>query len=429
MASAAAACAISSEKFLECSPSAFSFAIANKPRAPPAEAKKDIEVSRNDMGDFEFRLVDHPVAMLPADELFSDGKLLPLRFGEIRIAGRRRGDDSTSSSSAEMESVSAAAAAAASSSDLYVFSPKAPRCSSSLREILGLKKVQKQNSNNKTEHKDVVLRKNHSYLMKYLVHRNNNNNNKSSSDQLPLLKEEELVVSSSSSSSSARLSLSSSSSSGLDHEDLPNRLSLDSDRLTNVNPPKIHTRLGRSKNGSKTNPNLKVGRARGGGGGGRVCCSASPEQNNGRIGRSPIRRGGDSESCSTECTRIRAFSVDSPRMNSSGKVVFHNLGRSSSSPSSFNGGQQTKMKGRGMERSYSSNFMVTPVLNVPVCSVFGLFPTSSSSSTTTSSSSSSASFSYTQQQLQQQQRKSSSGDGAHGSLRDQMKRNRTDRVC
>ncbi|KAK9088125.1 hypothetical protein Scep_027207 [Stephania cephalantha] len=379
-AAAAAACAISSEKFLDCSPT-LAFAIANKPRSPSADGKKkkkkDIEVSRNDMGDFEFRLVDDPVTMLPADELFSDGKLLPLRF--------RRDDSSSSSSSVDLVAEQAApatvmenAAAAASSSDLHVFSPKAPRCSSRLREILGLKKVQNQNNNNSNStNKDVVLRKNHSYLMKYLLHRNNNNNNNnnnksSSSDHLPLLKEEELLVSSSpcSSSSSARLSLSSSSSSGLEHEDLPNRLSLDSDRLANVNPgqpPKIQTRLGRSKNASKTNPNLNRGRARRG-----------TEQNNSRIGRSPTRRG-DSDS-STECTRIRAFSVDSPRMNSSGKVVFHNLGRSSSSPSSFNGGQQSRNKARGMERSYSSNLMVTPVLNVPVCSVFGLFPTSSSSS-------------------------------------------------
>ncbi|ONK74412.1 uncharacterized protein A4U43_C03F5950, partial [Asparagus officinalis] len=43
------------------------------------------------------------------------------------------------------------------------------------------------------------------------------------------------------------------------------------------------------------------------------------------------------------------------------------LGRSSSSPSTFNGGP--RIKHRGMERSYSANVRVTPVLNVPVCSL------------------------------------------------------------
>jgi hypothetical protein len=56
-------------------------------------------------------------------------------------------------------------------------------------------------------------------------------------------------------------------------------------------------------------------------------------------------------------------------MNSSGKIVFQSLERSSSSPSSFNGGPRYKQ--RGMERSYSANVRVTPVLNVPVCSLRG----------------------------------------------------------
>lgn len=65
-----------------------------------------------------------------------------------------------------------------------------------------------------------------------------------------------------------------------------------------------------------------------------------------------------------------AVPADSPRMNSSGKVVFHNLERSTSSPSTFNGG--SRVKHRGMERSYSANVVrVTPVLNVPACSLRG----------------------------------------------------------
>lgn len=69
-------------------------------------------------------------------------------------------------------------------------------------------------------------------------------------------------------------------------------------------------------------------------------------------------------------------------MNSSGRVIFQGLERSSSSPSSLIGGP--RMKNRGIERSYSANVRVTPVLNVPVCSskssVFGfqLFPNNNS---------------------------------------------------
>ncbi|OAY71464.1 hypothetical protein ACMD2_02735 [Ananas comosus] len=58
-------------------------------------------------------------------------------------------------------------------------------------------------------------------------------------------------------------------------------------------------------------------------------------------------------------------------MNPSGKVVFQGLERSSSSPGSFPGGGLPKTRLRGMERSYSANVRVTPVLNVPVCSLRG----------------------------------------------------------
>nr|XP_040252490.1 uncharacterized protein LOC120969378 [Aegilops tauschii subsp. strangulata] len=63
----------------------------------------------------------------------------------------------------------------------------------------------------------------------------------------------------------------------------------------------------------------------------------------------------------------RCLSVDSPRMNSSGKIVFQQgLERSCSSPCSLH----------AVARSYSSGVRVAPVvLNVPVCSrpVFGFF--------------------------------------------------------
>ncbi|KAE8702317.1 protein RRNAD1-like [Hibiscus syriacus] len=138
--------------------------------------------------------------------------------------------------------------------------------------------------------------------------------------------------------SSSRLSLSSSSS-GHEHEDLP-RLSLDSD---------------------KPSPNPFA-----------PCRNINPNPT--RAGRSRIRR---------DSSRSRGLSVDSPRMISSGRTVFQSLERSSSSPSSFNGGP--KIIQRGMKRSYSGNVRITPVLNVPACSlrgssksgsVFGLFSSS-----------------------------------------------------
>jgi hypothetical protein len=45
-----------------------------------ASKKPDPEAS---VGDFEFRLED-PVAMLPVDELFSDGKLMPLLLSSVK---------------------------------------------------------------------------------------------------------------------------------------------------------------------------------------------------------------------------------------------------------------------------------------------------------------------------------------------------------
>ncbi|OEL26965.1 hypothetical protein BAE44_0012016 [Dichanthelium oligosanthes] len=61
-------------------------------------------------------------------------------------------------------------------------------------------------------------------------------------------------------------------------------------------------------------------------------------------------------------------------MNSSGKIVFQGLERSSSSPCSFHAA--SKSRSRAVDRSYSSGVRVAPVvLNVPVCSrpVFGFF--------------------------------------------------------
>ncbi|KAL4271704.1 hypothetical protein GQ457_13G005390 [Hibiscus cannabinus] len=321
-------------------------------------------------GEFEFRLED-PVAMLPADELFSDGKLMPLHFSTVKQQQQQQEEDqlqhrhrhpplnairsretSNSCRGIEME---------VSESDHYLFSPKAPRCSSRWRELLGLKKCSTNTNNNQQQQQQIssksdspsskisLLSKNNPKSLKHFLHRSSKSTSSlDSSLSLPLLKSSD---SESVSISSSRLSLSSSSSSGHEHDDLP-RLSLDSDkpipnpfapsRTLTLNPTPSRMRMVKPRPGSTSDGNIQT-----------VASCA-------RTGRSPIRR---------EPTTSRGVSVDSPRLNSSGKIVFQSLERSSSSPSSFNGGPRFKQ--RGMERSYSANVRITPVLNVPVCSLMG----------------------------------------------------------
>lgn len=329
----------------------------SKPADPPETS--DPEPSN---GDFEFRLED-PVAMLPADKLFSDGKLMPLHLSSVKPSSSI--NETTSSSSSEVRSPETVKSRrrteiSGTTTDAYLFSPKAPRCSSRWRELLGLKKLYNHNNSNaKTSSSSYT---NPPKSLKHFLHRSSKSSTSSSSSSsdaslsLPLLKDSDCE----SVSISSRLSLSSSSS-GPEHEDLP-RLSLDSDK-PNANPISIH------RNPNNPNPpRVRMVKPR------PPSSSVSSENNQRslidhptatRMGRSPIRRPPGESSGVTS----RGVSVDSPRMNSSGKIVFQSLERSSSSPSSFNGGP--RFKHRGMERSYSANVRVTPVLNVPVCSLRG----------------------------------------------------------
>ncbi|XWS27513.1 hypothetical protein CRYUN_Cryun26dG0121300 [Craigia yunnanensis] len=342
----------------------------SRPKSPtdpssidPLHASDPPETQDTAAGDFEFRLED-PVTMLPADELFSDGKLMPLHFSTLKhhppvndLSEIRFPETAKSYRRIEME---------ISGTDPYLFSPKAPRCSSRWRELLGFKKFS-QNTNqppkSESQRKISLLSNNSPKSLKHFLNKCSKSSSSSSSSSssaswadsslsIPLLKDSDCE---SVSISSSRLSLSSSSS-GHEHEDLP-RLSLDSDkpslnnpspnpfapcRNINPNPPRMRMVKRRPGSGSDTNQTAAGGT---------------------RMGRSPIRR--DSSGGVTS----RGVSVDSPRMNSSGKIVFQSLERSSSSPSSFNGGPRFKQ--RGMERSYSANVRITPVLNVPVCSLRG----------------------------------------------------------
>ncbi|CAA3031676.1 Hypothetical predicted protein [Olea europaea subsp. europaea] len=314
--------------------------------------KSDPEVSGEAFVDFEFRLED-PVTMLPADELFSDGKLMPLQISSIQKSMR---STPMTSEVRSPDTPILRIRTEISLTDPYLFSPKAPRCSSRWKELQGLKKLY-QNSNAKPEDQKAASAsnsKNAARSLKHLLHRSSKSSVNAfidSSLSFPLLKDTD----NESVSISSRLSLSSSSS-GHEHDDLP-RLSLDSDE------PSTLTRS--SHRNTSTVSRVRVVKPR----------ALSPENPNTttRVVRSPMQRA--PESTAQAC----GVSADSPRMNSSGKVVFNNLERSSSSPSSFNGGP--RYKHRGMERSYSANVRVTPVLNVPVCSlrgssksgVFGLF--------------------------------------------------------
>ncbi|CAL9107798.1 unnamed protein product [Musa textilis] len=285
----------------------------------PGRKGPDGEESGGDFVDFEFRLHD-PVAMLPADELFADGKLMPLQMAVAKPVALR--------SAAEIRSPERAKTlrmAEDCGSDPYALSPRAPSCTSRWRKLLGLKraatpkpdpvKVSPALAAAKSKNPNADARS-----LKHLFHRNPKLAPLEASHSLPLLHNTE--------SDSVSIS-----SRGLNHEDRPRR-SLDTDK------PSHHV------------PTVRLVRP--------LPAVAEP-------GRSRIRRTASSE-ITTPPPPIGP--VDSPRMNPSGKVVFHGLERSSSSPGSFTGGPRPRA--RGMERSYSATVVrVTPVLNVPVCSLRG----------------------------------------------------------
>ncbi|KAJ8542766.1 hypothetical protein K7X08_005289 [Anisodus acutangulus] len=318
---------MSPEKFLDCSPTAKykSFGWLS-----PRMSFSAVDNSNKPDEDFEFRLEDPVINMLPADELFCNGKLVPLHHSSMTRPANITTVPDTPQQVVRMRNNEVA--------DPYLFSPKAPTCTTRWRELLGLKKQQHQKVEiQRTSSLPSSTNTTHKSLKHFLHHRTSKSlsssiDNNNSSLNLPLLTKDSYIESV---SISSRLSLSSSSS------DLP-RLSLDSDK-----------------------PN------------------SSP-----RIANIPRRvrlvKHRVSSSSEANVTTVRGASVDSPRMNSSGKIVFHSLERSSSSPSTFNGGP--RYKHRGMERSYSANVRVTPVLNVPLCKSgvgFPLFSSSSSSSNAT----------------------------------------------
>ncbi|KAG2656205.1 zinc finger CCCH domain-containing protein 18-like [Panicum virgatum] len=346
-----------------------------EPKAEPAISK--------DFIDFEFSL-GGSATMLPADELFANGKLLPLRpqaaagkaaaaaaEGDREVERERERRDTAlvaeipPSTPERVKALHPAAAEAA--LDPYVFSPKAPTCSSRWRELLRLRKVQTpqkpslsaspappataatpSRASNSSAARSLKL---------LLLQRNGGGraSGAAASDlsAAPLLRDSSDSEASLSLASS-RFSLSSSSSSSAhDHDDFP-RHSLDS-----VDPtPRPRIRLVRSRPQAAPQPHAPTA----------VAAASAPP----RAGHSPARRCLSTPQAPPPPSVV---TVDSPRMNASGKIVFQGLERSSSSPA---GSVHSSMRSRSrvMDRSYSAGVRATPVvLNVPVCSrpVFGFF--------------------------------------------------------
>lgn len=315
-----------------------------------------------DFIDFEFSL-GSSATMLPADELFADGKLLPLRkaatLPDPEAAAPPPAQPEEAMPATSTEPIKPLRAAAADGTDPYAFSPKAPSCSSRWRELLGLRRASAAQSPSTKASASAspaaaktpasAARATNSAAarsLKLLLQRNAGRaSGAAASDHAsaPLLRDSSDSEGSLSLASSRFSLSSSSSSSGHDHDDVP-RLSLDS--AADPHPPRI--RLVRSSHSNSHHRH--------------------PTSSSTRAGRSPARRR------PSPPPPPRCLSVDSPRMNSSGKIVFQGLERSSSSPCSFHAA--SKSRSRTVDRSYSSGVRVAPVvLNVPVCSgpVFGFF--------------------------------------------------------
>ncbi|CAH8384879.1 unnamed protein product [Eruca vesicaria subsp. sativa] len=296
--------------------------------------------------DFEFLLED-PVTMLTADELFSDGKLVPLKFSAASNPEEEKKPVIPAVNTAEKPSRRLEMEI-----DPYLFSPRAPRCTVRWRELLGLKKLTKTPEEASPSSSRLSSSTPNPKTSSFRQFLNRSSKSTSPSPPPPPLLD---ISESSTSLSSSRLSLSSSSSSGHELDDVP-RLSLDLDKPNAPNPFRSRAQHQHLRNQRK-----------------------------------PRRH--DEATESSNDTRALTVTADSPRLNASGKIVFHGLERSSSSPGNFTGGPRMKQH-HGMPRSQSAHVRITPVLNVPVSSLRGggaksglLFGQLFSSSTSSSSSS------------------------------------------
>uniref|UniRef100_A0ACD5Z745 Uncharacterized protein n=1 Tax=Avena sativa TaxID=4498 RepID=A0ACD5Z745_AVESA len=321
--------------------------------------------------DFEFSFGGSGT-MLPADQLFADGKLLPLRPQPAEATApeveRERQSAAEADIPAAPELVKTLRPSMPEAFDPYVFSPKAPTCSSRWRELLRLRKVQTPQKPSPSPSPSpspvpaTPSRASNSSaarsLKLLLLQRNGGRASGAAVSDLsaaPLLRDSSDSEASLSLASSRFSMSSSSSSSAHDHDDFP-RHSIDSVDLT----PKPRIRLVRSQPQRHCHPPASAPpRATQGSAPPRATQSPAPP----RATQSPARRRPATPPPPS------VASVDSPRMNSSGKIVFQGLERSSSSPAGS--AHSLRSRSRVMDRSYSAPV----VLNVPVCSrpSFGFF--------------------------------------------------------
>ncbi|ESQ48729.1 hypothetical protein EUTSA_v10021938mg [Eutrema salsugineum] len=327
--------------------------VMSRRESPPLDPQRENE----DPVDFEFLLED-PVTMLSADELFSDGKLVPLKFSGVTkpeekpITAVKTADKPCRRLEMDISGV-----------DPYLFSPRAPRCTVRWRELLGLKRLAKTQeeasfSSSSSSRLSSSTPNPKTASFRHFLNRSSKSTAQTSSPPPPIKDSD--ISESSTSISSSRLSLSSSSSSGHELDDVLPRLSLDLDKPNAAPNPFARSR---AHHHHLRNPNQP---------------------------RKPRRHSpADDSTESIESSRGLTVTADSPRLNASGKIVFHGLERSSSSPGNFTGGPRMKHH-HGMPRSHSANVRIAPVLNVPVSSLRGgpksglffgqLFSSSSSSS-------------------------------------------------
>ncbi|KQJ93491.1 hypothetical protein BRADI_3g04947v3 [Brachypodium distachyon] len=217
----------------------------------PSECKAAADQVSKEFIDFEFSL-GGSATMLPADELFADGKLLPLRpqsSAAAEPAAEIHAATTTAPELVKTTPLRPSSSSMAEAFDPYVFSPKAPTCSSRWRELLRLRKVQTPPPPHKPSPSPVpatpsrASNSSAARSLKLLLLQRNSGGRASdlSSAAAPLLRDSSDSEASLSLASS-RFSLSSSSSSSAhDHDDFP-RHSLDSVDVT----PKPRIRLVRS---------------------------------------------------------------------------------------------------------------------------------------------------------------------------------------
>lgn len=309
--------------------------------------ESDLDAVGNDTGAFEFRIGRNSDAMLPADELFSDGKLLPLKFPTIGCAAASISEQPCVRGFRSQQGSPKSKPRDENSAGFL----KSPRRSSRWKELLGFKKLSLNRINaeeDKTKttpslpHNRSDIRR--EYVKNFLRGRRSSKSPADSVIEDKSVSFPFLMKDYDSESTCIPSRISSSSSGGDENEAIAPRLSLDSQKPAGLPRNRAQTVNNRRK--------VRFVVRRG---------TSTPSRIPSGAGASAGRRAFDASA-------IGGFSPDSPRMNPSGKVIFHGgLERSSSSPGSFlSEPPRNRHRGVLMMRSYSANVPVTPILNVPM---------------------------------------------------------------